>query len=735
MNINKEILDEIAISKFEYEEIVNKLKREPSRLELGLFGALWSEHCGYKHTKKLLKKLSDNSNDLPVKLGAENAGVIDIGNNISIVMKIESHNHPSAIEPFQGAATGVGGIIRDIFAMGARPVAILNSLRFGLPENKKNKYIINGVVAGISHYGNCIGIPNVGGEVYFSKTYEGNPLVNAMCVGIIKNNKIMSAKADQSGDLLVLVGSETGRDGIHGASGLASKTFKEQDELRSAVQVGNPFLEKILIESCLEAIKLEEVVGLQDCGAAGITSAAIEMAERSKLGLMIDVSKIPQRESQMNAYELMLSESQERMLLSIKSNSFSKVKNIFDKWDIKCEIIGKFIHKSSIDIYKAEKKLSSTPVSALTNPPLYDLSTNKPNWLSILQKTDLNKIDLPSESPKDILLQIITSPNIASKKTIFRQYDHHVQTNTVVEPGGDASLLRIKESSKGISLSTDGNGKKIYLDPKVGTQIAVAEACRNISCTGAKPVALTDGLNFGDPEKEDVQYQLTQSIDGLIEASKIFSAPVISGNASLYNESNGNSIYPTTIIGGIGIIENANDHVNIKFKNDGDLIVVLGHSSAWGETNDLSGSEYLEIIHKRVQGQPEIDLDLEIRTQKLCRLGIKNKIIKSAHDVSDGGVAVNIIESCISGGIGARINEEIINRWDAALFGETQSKIIVSISPDDINELTILANQNSVPIKSVGKVGGDSVIFSDLISITLEEVAKKWDTSLENLLK
>ena len=735
MSIQKEILDEIAISKFEYGEIVNKLKREPSQLELGLFGALWSEHCGYKHTKKLLKKLSDDSNDLPVKLGQENAGVIDIGNNISIVMKIESHNHPSAIEPFQGAATGVGGIIRDIFAMGARPVAILNSLRFGLPENKKNKYIINGVVSGISYYGNCIGIPNVGGEIYFSKTYEGNPLVNAMCVGIINNNKIMSAKADQSGDLLVLVGSETGRDGIHGASGLASKTFQENNELRSAVQVGNPFLEKILIESCLEAIKLEEVVGLQDCGAAGITSAAIEMAERSKLGLMIDVSMIPQRESKMNAYELMLSESQERMLLSVKSHGFNKVKNIFDKWDIKCETIGKFIDKSSIDIYEGEKKLSSTPVSALTNPPLYDLSTNKPNWLNILQKTDLSKIDIPINTPEDILLQIITSPNIASKKTIFRQYDHHVQTNTVIEPGGDASLLRIKGSSKGISLSTDSNGKKIYLDPKVGTLIAVAEACRNISCTGAKPVALTDGLNFGDPEKEDVQYQLTQSIDGLIQASKIFSAPVISGNASLYNESNGNSIYPTTIIGGIGIIEDANNHVNIKFKNDGDLIVVLGHSSAWGETNDLSGSEYLEIIHKRVQGQPEIDLDLEIRTQKLCRLGIKNKIIKSAHDVSDGGVAVNIIESCISGGIGASINEEIINRWDAALFGETQSKIIVSISPNDINELTILANQNSVPIKSVGKVGGDSVIFSNLISITLEEVTKKWDTSLENLLK
>ena len=735
MSIQKEILDEIAISKFEYGEIVNKLKREPSQLELGLFGALWSEHCGYKHTKKLLKKLSDDSNDLPVKLGQENAGVIDIGNNISIVMKIESHNHPSAIEPFQGAATGVGGIIRDIFAMGARPVAILNSLRFGLPENKKNKYIINGVVSGISYYGNCIGIPNVGGEIYFSKTYEGNPLVNAMCVGIINNNKIMSAKADQSGDLLVLVGSETGRDGIHGASGLASKTFQENNELRSAVQVGNPFLEKILIESCLEAIKLDEVVGLQDCGAAGITSAAIEMAERSNLGLMIDVSMIPQRESKMNAYELMLSESQERMLLSVKSHGFNKVKNIFDKWDIKCETIGKFIDKSSIDIYEGEKKLSSTPVSALTNPPLYDLSTNKPNWLNILQKTDLSKIDIPINTPEDILLQIITSPNIASKKTIFRQYDHHVQTNTVIEPGGDASLLRIKGSSKGISLSTDSNGKKIYLDPKVGTLIAVAEACRNISCTGAKPVALTDGLNFGDPEKEDVQYQLTQSIDGLIQASKIFSAPVISGNASLYNESNGNSIYPTTIIGGIGIIEDANNHVNIKFKNDGDLIVVLGHSSAWGETNDLSGSEYLEIIHKRVQGQPEIDLDLEIRTQKLCRLGIKNKIIKSAHDVSDGGVAVNIIESCISGGIGASINEEIINRWDAALFGETQSKIIVSISPNDINELTILANQNSVPIKSVGKVGGDSVIFSNLISITLEEVTKKWDTSLENLLK
>ncbi|MBA32159.1 MAG: phosphoribosylformylglycinamidine synthase II [Chloroflexi bacterium] len=735
MKVTKEILDEIAISKYEYDEIVKKLHREPNHLELGLFGALWSEHCGYKHTKKLLKKLSEGSDNLPVKLGEENAGVIDIGEDISIVMKIESHNHPSAIEPFQGAATGVGGIIRDIFAMGARPIALLNSLRFGIPENEKNKYIINGVVSGISYYGNCIGIPNIGGEVYFSDTYQDNPLVNAMCVGVIKNKKIMSAKADQSGDLLVLVGSDTGRDGIHGASGLASKTFHEQDELRSTVQVGNPFLEKILIESCLEAIKFDEVVGLQDCGAAGITSAAIEMADRSNLGLQIDVSKIPQRETEMNAYELMLSESQERMLLAIKGDGFNKIKDIFQKWDIKCEVIGKFINENKINIYQNSKKLSSTPISALTNPPLYDLSRKKPAWLDILQKTDLNKLEIPTETPKNILLEIISSPNIASKKPIFRQYDHHVQTNTVIEPGGDGALLRIKGSKKGISLSTDSNGKKNFLDPNLGTQIAVAEACRNISCTGAKPVALTDGLNFGDPEKEDVQYQLTESIDGLINASKKFNTPVISGNASLYNESNGKSIYPTTIIGAIGIIDNTDNYADIKFKEEGDLIVVLGDSTAWGKISDLSGSEYLEKIHKRVQGQPEIDLDLEIKTQKLCRLGIKNKIIKSAHDVSDGGIAINIIESCISGGVGAIINEDIVNRWDAALFGETQSKIVISISTDNFNELVILANQNSVPYKSIGYVGGESIKFSNLLSISLEEVENEWGSSLEKLLK
>ncbi|MFL2664930.1 MAG: phosphoribosylformylglycinamidine synthase subunit PurL [Dehalococcoidia bacterium] len=735
MKVTKKNLDEIAISKFEYDEILKKLKREPNHLELGLFGALWSEHCGYKHTKKLLNKLSEGSNDLPVKLGEENAGVIDIGNDISIVMKIESHNHPSAIEPFQGAATGVGGIIRDIFAMGARPIAILNSLRFGLPENEKNKYIINGVVSGISYYGNCIGIPNIGGEIYFSDTYEGNPLVNAMCVGIIQNNKIMSAKADKSGDLLVLVGSDTGRDGIHGASGLASKTFQEQDELRSTVQVGNPFLEKILIESCLEAIKLDEVVGLQDCGAAGITSAAIEMADRSKLGLKIDVSKIPQRESEMNAYELMLSESQERMLLAVKSNGYNKIKDIFEKWDIKCEIIGKFIDENKINIYQNKIKLSSTPISALTNPPLYDLNCKKPSWLDILQKTDLSKLEMPSDSPKNIFLQMLTSPNIASKKPIFRQYDHHVQTNTVIEPGGDGALIRIKGSKKGISLSTDSNGKKIFLDPNLGTQIAVAEACRNISCTGAKPVALTDGLNFGDPEKEDVQYQLTESIDGLINASNKFNTPVISGNASLYNESSGKSIYPTTIIGAIGIIDDTDNSADIKFKDEGDLIVVLGHSTGWGKISDLSGSEYLEKIHGRVQGQPEIDLELEIKIQKLCRLGIKNKIIKSAHDVSDGGVAITIIESCISGGVGATLNEDITHRWDAALFGETQSKIIVSISKNDLNELIMLANQNSVPFKTIGYVGGDLVNFSNLLTLSLEEVEKKWTSSLEKLLK
>ena len=457
--VAQELLDEVALSRAEYEAIVDRLEREPNELEIGLFGALWSEHCGYKHTKALLRTLPNKSERLLVAPGAENAGVVDIGDGYAVAFKIESHNHPSAVEPYEGAATGVGGIVRDILAMGARPMALMNSLRFGPPTDERQRYLLNGVIAGISGYGNCIGVPNVGGEVVFDRSYAGNPLVNAMCVGIIEGGKIMSARADAPGDLLILVGAKTGRDGIHGASGLASRTFQEQAEMRSAVQVGNPFLEKVLIEACLEAIELPGIVGMQDCGAAGITSAAVEMAERSELGLNIDVAKVPRRENEMSPYEVMLSESQERMLLAVKPGREERLFELFEKWDLDAAIIGTFESGNQVIVSDGPVQASSTPVVTLTDAPEYQFNSPKPKWLEELQNRDLSALPELDIAPNDALLELLATPNIASKHSVWRQYDHQVQNNTVVSPGGDAALLRIQGTRRALAVSTDGNGQ------------------------------------------------------------------------------------------------------------------------------------------------------------------------------------------------------------------------------------------------------------------------------------
>ena len=504
MPVSQEALDQLAISDGEYEAIVERLGREPNELEIGLFGSMWSEHCGYKHSKPLLRMFETTgagSDRLLVTPGSENAGVVDIGGGLAVVMKVESHNHPSAIEPYEGAATGVGGIVRDIFAMGARPIALLNSLRFGPLTDSRNRYLFQGVVAGISGYGNCIGVPDVGGEVYFSDSYSGNPLVNAMCVGLLRHDELRRATAGEPGNLLMLVGADTGRDGIHGASGLASRTFEEDRELRPTVQVGNPFLEKILIEACLEAAQSDAVVGIQDLGAAGLTSASVECASNAAAGIRIDVESVPRRESGMNPYEIMLSESQERMLMVVKRGREPEVQAIFDRWDLRSDVIGEVTGDGLVSITDGAVGAASVPVELLTAPPLYQPPASRPSWMDELQAADLFALSMPSQSPSEILLRLLASPNIASRRWIYRQYDHQVQTNTVVAPGGDAALLRIKGVGKGIAVSTDGNGRYCYLDPKVGGMIAVAEACRNVSCTGATPIALTDCLNFGNPER------------------------------------------------------------------------------------------------------------------------------------------------------------------------------------------------------------------------------------------
>ncbi|MDA1188664.1 MAG: phosphoribosylformylglycinamidine synthase subunit PurL, partial [Chloroflexi bacterium] len=721
-------------SEAEYEAIVERLGREPNHLELGLFGSLWSEHCGYKHSKPLLKLLPSEGKGLLVKAGAENAGVIEIAEGVAVAMKVESHNHPSAIEPVQGAATGVGGIVRDILEMGARPIALLNSLRFGPLTEPRNRFLFNGVVGGISSYGNCIGVPDVGGEIVFSKSYSGNPLVNAMCVGVLDPRRMARAVTGDPGNILLLVGADTGRDGIHGASGLASRTFEDERELRPTVQVGNPFMEKVLIEACLELAQTDFFVGMQDLGAAGLTSASVEAAARSGRGIEVEVGAVPRRESGLTPYEVMLSESQERMLIVVKPDQMENARAIFRKWDLQCTIIGKVTDDSMVRILENGIEESNVPTELLTEPPMYRLTGVRPKWLDEVQGYDMSSIPLPKESPNEVLLKLLASPNIASKESVYRQYDHQVQTNTLVAPGqGDAAVLRLKGTSKAIAVTTDGNGRYCYLDPFAGGAIAVAEACRNVSCTGAEPVALTDGLNFGNPEKLDVYYQMEECIKGIAEASRTFASPIVSGNVSLYNESHGEAIYPTPIIGALGVIEDAQKHVGMGFQNDGDVAILLGASTLRSDEATLGGSEYLEVIHKLVVGQPSINLKLEAAVQRMCRAPLARGLAKSAHDCSDGGLAVALAESCIAGGKGFTGEARVTGRWDTALFGEAQSRIIISVGAESVASLQRLAQAEGVPICILGRVGGASLKLGGL-DMPVGKINTTWQNGIPSAL-
>lgn len=735
MAVNKDTLQELALSVEEYNLIVEKLGREPNNLELGLFGSLWSEHCGYKHSKPLLKMLPGTSPRTLVNAGEENAGAVDIGDGLAIVMKIESHNHPSAIEPYQGAATGVGGIIRDIFAMGARPIALLNSLRFGPLNASRTRYLFEGVVSGISGYGNCIGIPNVGGEVYFSSTYTGNPLVNAMCVGLLEKDKLVKATTGHAGNVLMLVGSDTGKDGIHGASGLASQTFEDDRELRPTVQVGNPFLEKILIEACLELSKTDHFVGMQDLGAAGLTSASVEAANNGGTGIEIDVDKVPRREALMSSYEVMLSESQERMLVIVKPGHEEKVISLFEKWDLSCAVIGVATDDDVVKMTSGGVLAGEIPVSLLTNPPQYRLRGKKPKELEGLQNAELNDLPPLERDGQEILLELLGSPNICSKSWIYRQYDHQVQTNTVETPGGDAAVLRIKGTSKGIAMSTDGNGRLTYLDPFTGGMIAVAEACRNVSCVGAEPIALTDCLNFGDPEREEVYYQLEECIKGITVAATALNVPVISGNVSLYNESSGESIYPTPIIGSLGLFEDVQRSVNSTFKAEGDILIAIGISELLGDMGHLAGSEYLECFYGTVSGSPNIDLDKEVLVQNICRSLIIDGLVKSAHDCSEGGLAIAITESCILGGLGFHMDAQVVGDLDAALYGEEQSRIIISVDKKLLKEVGTRCYASGVPWMVLGKIGGTHIQLADSVSISLQKCTEIWNDSIERLMR
>lgn len=731
MPISPELLDEIALTPQEYDLICQRLGREPNMLELGLFGALWSEHCGYKHSKNLLKRFPFASPRLLVPPGAENAGVVDIGNGWAIAMKIESHNHPSAVEPFQGAATGVGGIVRDVLTMGARPIALLNSLRFGPLTDPRSRYLFRGVVGGISWYGNCIGVPDVGGEVFFSPAYAKNPLVNAMCVGLLRAERLVRARASEPGSLLMLVGADTGRDGIHGASGLASRTFSGERELRPTVQVGNPFLEKVLIEACLEALERcwDGIVGMQDLGAAGLTSATVESAGRGGCGVVVDVARVPRRETGMTPYEVMLSESQERMLLIVRKGWEEKVKAVFEKWDLTPAVVGQVTDDGLIRVYDGPHLEGTVPIPLLVEAPRYDLHPEKPPWLDALQKEDLSALPEPPVSPPEALLRLLASPNIASREPIYRQYDHQVLINTVVPPGAaDAAVLRIKGTSTRIALACDGNGRLTFLDPWVGGAIAVAEACRNLACVGAEPVALTDGLNFGDPERPLVAYQMEECVNGMAAACRTLGVPIISGNVSLYNETDGQPIYPTPIVGALGLLERT---VTAAFQQEGDAVFLLGAAAVEGNPTTLAGSEFLEVFYGKIAGRPAIDLALEARVQRLCRRAIQQGIIASAHDCSEGGLAIALAECAILGGKGFRGIFSVRGHWASALFGEAQSRIVVSLPEAHVPALLGLAQEEGVPWVRLGEVGGDRMVVPHLIDLPMDAVHRAWRSGLE----
>ena len=735
MTPTQRTLDQIALTWEEYRLACERLDREPSEVELGLIGALWSEHCGYKNSKPLLRLFPTTGPRVLTKAGEENAGVVDIGDGLCVAFKIESHNHPSAIEPYEGAATGVGGIVRDIFAMGARPIAIFDSLRFGPLSDQRNRYLFNGVVGGIGGYGNCLGVPTVGGEVSFDESYAGNPLVNAMCVGIARIDRLARARADGPGNLLLLVGADTGRDGLHGATFASVELDERSEERRPAVQVGNPFLEKLLMEACLELAEQHPdwIVGLQDLGAAGLTSSAVECAAKAGTGLDIDVALVPRREEGMTAYEVMLSESQERMLVIVKPEHEDDVRKLFERWELECTTIGAVTDDGVATVRDGAEVVARVPVKLLTEPPLYEREGVKPRWLEELQSYDLSR--LPDvDDAGDMLVRLLGSPEIASARWVWRQYDHEVLTNTVVGPGGDAAVMRLKGSRKAIALTTDGDGRRCYLDPYAGGVAVVAEAARNLACVGAEPIAATDCLNFGNPEKPEGYYQLEQCIRGMADACRALDVPVVSGNVSLYNETSGVAVYPTPVVGMLGLIEDVSRVVPMAFQEEGNAVFLLGVEALRGDANDLAGSEYLKLAHDGlIAGRPSIDIDLEVRVQRLCREAAGGGLLKSAHDCSRGGLAVALAECCIAGGYGLDAREVAIEgRLDAALFGEAPSRIVVSTVDSDA--LLALAREQGVPLLPLGSVGGDRLVFGGALDVAVDDLRRSYEEGLPHAL-
>jgi len=727
--VDAKLLEEHNLTPEEYERIVRLIGRPPNLTELGIFSLMWSEHCSYKSSRIHLRKLPTRGKHV-VQGPGENAGVLDIGDGDVVVFKIESHNHPSFIEPFQGAATGVGGILRDIFTMGARPIALLDSLRFGPLENPKNRSIMEGVVAGISSYGNSIGVPTVGGEVHVHESFTRNPLVNVFCLGLAKKDRIFLARTKSPGHAVLYVGSKTGRDGIHGATMASAEFGKETEQKRPNVQVGDPFKEKLLLEACLEVMEKDLIVGIQDMGAAGLTCSTSEMAAKSGTGISIDLDRVPQREEGMTPYEIMLSESQERMLIIARPQKVPEIQRIFANWDLDAVQIGEVTAGGKLRVRWHGQEVVDLPVEAIVNLcPSYRRSSRKPLYLRSVR---LVEIPLPPPRLDEALLRLLASPSIADKEWVYRQYDHMVQVNTVVWPGADAAVLRLKGNKKGLALTVDGNSLYAYLNPRAGGKIAVAEACRNLACVGAVPIGVTNCLNFGNPEKPEVMWQFKQVIAGMAEACRAFAIPVTGGNVSFYNETEGVSIHPTPVLGIVGLVGDISRVIRPGFREEGDVIILLGENR-----EELGGSQYLKVLLQLEKGDtPLIDLNEEKRVQEVCREAISQGLLSSAHDVSEGGLAVCAAECAFHGsrrmGFVLDLNDSF--RADALLFGESQSRILVSTRPDKLAAVLALAAENGVKATVVGRVEGDRLIIrhleNEVVNLPVETGWRAWKNGI-----
>lgn len=728
-----QIYKQMGVSDSEYELICSFMGRKPNYTEIGVFSVMWSEHCAYKNSKPLLRRFPTSGPRVLMGPG-EGAGIVDIGDNQAVVFKIESHNHPSAVEPYQGAATGVGGIIRDIFSMGARPVAILNSLRFGKLESDRVKYLFEHVVSGIAGYGNCIGIPTVGGEVVFDESYEGNPLVNAMCVGVIDHDKIQRGVAKGVGNPVFYVGPPTGRDGIHGATFASVELTEESEANRTAVQVGDPFMEKLVMESCLELIDSGIVLGIQDMGAAGLTCSSAEMASKAGNGLELYLDQVPQREEGMTPYEMMLSESQERMLFVVEPKHEEQAREIFERWGVICAKVGKVTDDGRLKLIHHGEVVGDMPVKALVDEcPIYNKPSQEPAYYQEQAAVDT----LRYEEVKDLggaLKKVLGSPSLASKAWVYNQYDYMVRTSTAVRPGSDAAVVTVQGTRKALAMTTDCNGRYVYLDPELGGRIAVSEAARNIVCSGAEPLAITDNLNFGSPEKPEIFWQMEKAVDGMAEACRVLETPVIGGNVSLYNENAKGAIYPTPVVGMVGLIHDT-DHITTQgFKAEGDAIYVLGDTRA-----ELGGSEFQAIMHGVSEGRPpELNLDTEKKLLGGVLKAIQSGLVQSAHDVSEGGLAAALAESCISGNVGASVQWSTDLRNDVALFSESQSRIVLSVSPDHKNALEKLLQEADVPFTALGVVGGNKLSINingaSALEESVEALKSVWEDAIPCLM-